>query len=562
MKYPYLKDLVLILLIFNARLTGEILRVPQPYSTIQSAINAAAAGDTIIVASGIYKENIVINKAMYLWSDVGPNSTTIEDPEKSSLGGTKETRVISVNSPGYGEIKGFSIVGKYDINGAGIWIEQDGWQISECIISNNWFGINTYAASTKVTGNTFANNIPLAIGSGHRSELINNTIIDNEDGIYAFDSTKVYNNIIANSFHAVVAGGKYDSPIICNNVITSIGTNRGTQQYGIRFNGNDNKATVMNNIIVYCGRDGVFSSYGNLHLSPEYKIAYNNVFDNTTDYSELVGNRTGSDGNISANPLFCDNEGEFFLASDSPCIDRGDLAFLDLDGSRSDIGMYGGAQAKEIRYSPSSFNLLLPTDSSMVNPEGILLKWDVSFDKDSNDEITYRVILGRSKRLYYPNARHIEYRIDAIQDTFYTSKPNYLIQKSLADSSWYFWEVQAIDRGGLFKRSNRFLSFFTSSLITNIVEDNIKAQKLILCQNFPNPFNPSTRISYSVPQDGFVSLKVFDVLGREVAVLVNEVKYAGVYQATFNASSLPSGVYLYKLEAAGKSSVQKMMLIR
>lgn len=93
------------------------------------------------------------------------------------------------------------------------------------------------------------------------------------------------------------------------------------------------------------------------------------------------------------------------------------------------------------------------------------------------------------------------------------------------------------------------------------VAKTVNAEKFVL-QNFPNPFNPATRISYSVPQDAFVSLKVFDVLGREVATLVNEVKNAGAHQATFNASSLPSGVYLYRLEAAGKSLIQKMLLLK
>lgn len=83
-----------------------------------------------------------------------------------------------------------------------------------------------------------------------------------------------------------------------------------------------------------------------------------------------------------------------------------------------------------------------------------------------------------------------------------------------------------------------------------------------LLQNYPNPFNSETKITFKIPRNGFVSLKVFDVLGREVAVLVNEFKNAGAYQSTFNASSLPSGMYLYKLEAAGKSIIQKMILMK
>ena len=73
-----------------------------------------------------------------------------------------------------------------------------------------------------------------------------------------------------------------------------------------------------------------------------------------------------------------------------------------------------------------------------------------------------------------------------------------------------------------------------------------------LGQNYPNPFNPTTTIQYDIPASGsqkLVTLKVYDVIGREVATLVNETKVAGSYQVTFNASRIASGVYFYKLTA-------------
>ncbi|HWP82394.1 MAG TPA: T9SS type A sorting domain-containing protein, partial [Bacteroidota bacterium] len=80
--------------------------------------------------------------------------------------------------------------------------------------------------------------------------------------------------------------------------------------------------------------------------------------------------------------------------------------------------------------------------------------------------------------------------------------------------------------------------------------------------NFPNPFNPSTTIQFKVTNPGKVSLKVYDVLGREVATLVNEHKEAGLHAVQWDAGSLPSGMYFYRLEANGKSYVQKMLLVR
>ena len=83
-----------------------------------------------------------------------------------------------------------------------------------------------------------------------------------------------------------------------------------------------------------------------------------------------------------------------------------------------------------------------------------------------------------------------------------------------------------------------------------------------LSQNYPNPFNPTTNIGFRIANFGFVSLKVFDVLGREVATLVNEEKQPGEYDVEFNASHLSSGIYFYKLQTENYSSIKKMLMIK
>ena len=83
-----------------------------------------------------------------------------------------------------------------------------------------------------------------------------------------------------------------------------------------------------------------------------------------------------------------------------------------------------------------------------------------------------------------------------------------------------------------------------------------------LSNNFPNPFNPSTTIRYQIPQDGIVTLKIYDILGSEVATLVNEEKVAGKYEVNFNASSLASGVYIYKIQAGSFINSKKMILLK
>ena len=83
-----------------------------------------------------------------------------------------------------------------------------------------------------------------------------------------------------------------------------------------------------------------------------------------------------------------------------------------------------------------------------------------------------------------------------------------------------------------------------------------------LMQNYPNPFNPTTRISFQLPTRELVNLKVFDITGREVAVLVNDVKEAGEYSIEFNAASLPSGMYFYRIDAGSFNQIRKMMLVK
>ncbi len=84
----------------------------------------------------------------------------------------------------------------------------------------------------------------------------------------------------------------------------------------------------------------------------------------------------------------------------------------------------------------------------------------------------------------------------------------------------------------------------------------------VLYQNYPNPFNPATTINYQIPEISFVTLKVYDVLGNEIATLVNEKKPVGSYEVDWNASNAPSGVYFYQLKTKGYLETKKMILLR
>ncbi|MDD5361232.1 MAG: T9SS type A sorting domain-containing protein [Ignavibacteria bacterium] len=94
------------------------------------------------------------------------------------------------------------------------------------------------------------------------------------------------------------------------------------------------------------------------------------------------------------------------------------------------------------------------------------------------------------------------------------------------------------------------------------IKKGTKIFKYSLSNNYPNPFNPTTRIDYSIPRQSFVSFKVYDILGKEVKTLVNDVKLEGQYSIEFNASDLPSGVYFYKLTSGDFSDIKRMILVK
>ena len=136
------------------------------------------------------------------------------------------------------------------------------------------------------------------------------------------------------------------------------------------------------------------------------------------------------------------------------------------------------------------------------------------------------------------------------------------------------WQVPATAQPGsnyrvmITSRSNASLSglstsaFTISSGVTAVNETNAIVTNYQLSQNYPNPFNPSTRIQFTVPRQSDVLLKVYDMIGREVATLVDESKPAGTYTVQFDASRLASGAYCYRLTSSGQTLTKMMMLIK
>ncbi|MFO7524098.1 MAG: T9SS type A sorting domain-containing protein [Ignavibacteriaceae bacterium] len=118
-----------------------------------------------------------------------------------------------------------------------------------------------------------------------------------------------------------------------------------------------------------------------------------------------------------------------------------------------------------------------------------------------------------------------------------------------------------IARENVIKARNAYLSNF-GQFPVSVENDDFVINNFSLFQNYPNPFNPSTIIKYQIPDAGYVSLKVYDVLGSEVATLVNGYKNANSYEIEFNASGLASGIYFYSLNAGAYYETKKMILTK
>ena len=131
---------------------------------------------------------------------------------------------------------------------------------------------------------------------------------------------------------------------------------------------------------------------------------------------------------------------------------------------------------------------------------------------------------------------------------------------SLSPNITYYYRVSASNNNGSSPYSNTITVTTTLTGVDEILSG--LPSKYDVYQNYPNPFNPSTVIKYEVPQNSFVNINVYDILGNKISTLVNQEKPAGRYELKFDASNLPSGIYFYIIRAGSFSQTKKMMLMK
>lgn len=178
--------------------------------------------------------------------------------------------------------------------------------------------------------------------------------------------------------------------------------------------------------------------------------------------------------------------------------------------------------------------------TAQTSNNGVALNWSTATETNNSGFELERMLQGSqyNKIAYIPG-----YGTTTEKHNYFYMDENLIVGK-------YNYRLKQIDFDGSFEYSPEVEVVVSAPL------------ELTLEQNYPNPFNPSTTIEYQIPEISFVTLKVYDVLGKEIETLVNEEKPAGTYEITWYAEQLPSGVYFYKIQAGEYIATKKMLLIK
>jgi hypothetical protein len=545
-------------------------------NVIQDAIDVCEAGDTVLVDNGTYYENLVINTPISLIGS-SMDSTVIDGRGKGIITINTNTNISIENFLIYG--KGVSQPSSIVIRSLGDSTEIKNCRILEalagifiarsCLIDNVFFekietGFGNIGASS-VSYNNLTNNVFVleagnsnAINTGFGTYIITNNIIlftgitSQNSGIVVAWSDRLFisNNLISGFNHNVYFDIVDDTSSIINSLIL-----HGNGQTSSISSHNDN-LSIRNNILM--------SNYTAISGN-DISLDYNIFWDNNNNLISIGGQISYGDSDKVADPMFIKDtlpnpqlDFDYHLQAFSPGIDAGDPDILDVDGSRSDIGLYGGPLGQSYKYKDlpprPPVNL-----SAVVDTNQILLKWNRNSEADTSQ---YNVYKDTVSNFTIDSTKLISSQVD----TFY-------IEQSQLKPGIYVYKITCVDNQGNESLPSEEILI---DLTTGIDDYPITINDYLLYQNYPNPFNPSTKIGYKLKDRGYVKLMVYDITGAQVSVLVNKEQEAGYYEVEFNVGNglpsvpdnLASGIYLYRIEISGEgripvySDMKKMLLIK
>lgn len=213
---------------------------------------------------------------------------------------------------------------------------------------------------------------------------------------------------------------------------------------------------------------------------------------------------------------------------------------------------HGGTSAFSPRWGFTTI-VTLPVPPELSSPE------DNAINQPTTVALSWNAVAGA--QVYHAQAASDSLFSSVVADADSLDETSFMLG-GLSLNTGYFWRVRAKNEAGPgpFSEIRRFRTVLTTS-VEVIAEDVPRV--FALSQNYPNPFNPVTRIEFSLPEAGRVSLRVFDAIGRQVAVLFDDEGEAGRrYRATFNGAQLPSGMYFARLQSDGKQLIRKVLLVK
>jgi hypothetical protein len=276
--------------------------------------------------------------------------------------------------------------------------------------------------------------------------------------------------------------------------------------------------------------------YGVAHLTGANQPSSLYTIDPATGTPTLVG-PIGFDkvGAIEFGP-----DGVLYGGVGSGVANAGALISIDPStGAGTLIGPTGFPAISGLSFFPGIVPVELTSFAASVNESEVLLSWATATELNNNGFDIERNSGNGFEAIGF---------VPGFGTT--TEAHSYSFADSDVPADTYTYRLKQVDFDGTFEYSDE------------IEVEVIAPIEFALRQNYPNPFNPSTQITYQLAQSSNVVLKVYNLLGKEIAVLVDEHKEAGVYKVNFDASNLPSGVYLYKIETAGLIKTKKMMLMK
>jgi parallel beta-helix repeat protein len=536
--------------------------------SIQKCISICSFGDTVYVANGVYEEQVVMIPGLSLIG-AGMDSCVIDT--RSLVQPTDFFAVAVYDSC---NLQNLNIIVSNEQMGSGIYAGWGTMEVNSVRVENAVYGINSFNANSIIKNNILLNveeGIEIEAFTYNYNPIIENNIIySNGKGVKISIGTKptIRNNIIFldDDFAEGIWGGSPDTLWVYNNLVVAEYARNGISnaivstcinnfilgKFWYRGITSSNQNIIQNNTLI----NGIVGITKPSNDNPTIK--YNNSWHNDVNYSGFTPDST----NLSVNPMIVNDdttrgELDFHLQMFSPLIDAGDPSILDKDGSRSDIGLYGGPFGESYKYidlAPSPpLNLTALVDSNYIT-----LNWNRNTEADTSFYKVYRDTV-------------INFQIDSTKlissqtDTFFVQFVPQNIEKLV-------YKVTCVDKQGI--ESNP--SEEKVVVITGIENYPQLITDYQLYQNYPNPFNPSTKISYRLKERGYVKLYVYDIKGELVRVLVNQEQSAGFYQVEFNSSdnqqpttnNLASGIYIYQILVTGEnntpvfSDIKKMILLK